>query len=38
MTQDGSPDPHHGKKLMFARVGHQVLTATLVAVAVVTAE
>jgi hypothetical protein len=38
MREDGNPDPHHSEKLMFARAGIQALTATLVAVALVTAE
>ncbi len=38
MTEDGNPDPHHSEKLMFARVGIRALTATRVAVALVTAE
>jgi hypothetical protein len=38
MTEDGNPDAHHSEKLMFARVGLQALTATLVAVALVIVE
>ena len=30
MTEEPSPDPHHGEKMMFTRVGLQALTAVLV--------
>jgi hypothetical protein len=33
MTEEHHPDPHHGEKLMFQRVGIQAVTVALVVAA-----